>query len=327
MKTRLNPSLRNYFSKHFANHVFPTLHQQVDCSKQQPLAFWQEQSVQVKMQSMCFVGPTLIDLVNRVNTKLLYSDLMNQKSSSSQREYLLLNAFELLWNLDKSSLMMGGQSGDLDCQLDSEQMNLVQVLSHSEEQPELKNALSFKHDSVQSLVTICQQIRPGFLRESPFVQKGQVFIDDEQMFIKCIDAKAITTWEQFEFVLSVIVENRILKVFVAHQCTQQTHVEEDFTEVQIKKKKKKNRKKKKALSEQATSIEDELGKVEESGLMAQQLEQLPTATIYEKFNFPLKFERDQFILDFSSGRSSSETETFKKVNSYRLDYYPIEKSK
>jgi hypothetical protein len=38
--------------------------------------------------------------------------------------------------------------------------------------------------------------------------------------------------------------------------------------VQIKKKKKKNRKKKKALSEQATSIEDELGKVEESGLMA-----------------------------------------------------------
>jgi hypothetical protein len=49
MKTRFNPSLRNYFSKHFANHVFPTLHQQVDCSKQQPLAFWQEQSVQVKM--------------------------------------------------------------------------------------------------------------------------------------------------------------------------------------------------------------------------------------------------------------------------------------
>jgi hypothetical protein len=38
--------------------------------------------------------------------------------------------------------------------------------------------------------------------------------------------------------------------------------------VPIKKKKKKNRKKKKALSEQATSIEDELSKVDEPGLMA-----------------------------------------------------------
>lgn len=73
------------------------------------------------MQSMCFVGPIFIDLVNRVNTKLLYSDLMGQKSSNSQQqeEYCLLNAFELLWNLDKQSLIAqqsnSNSAEDIDC--------------------------------------------------------------------------------------------------------------------------------------------------------------------------------------------------------------------
>lgn len=60
------------------------------------------------MQSLCFVGPMLIELVNRVNNKLLYSELLqhqaNNKTSTSgasQDEYALLNAFELLWNLDR----------------------------------------------------------------------------------------------------------------------------------------------------------------------------------------------------------------------------------
>lgn len=52
---------------------------------------------------MCFVGPILIELVNRVNNKLLYGDLMGQKQqkTTTEKEYSLLNAFELLWNLDK----------------------------------------------------------------------------------------------------------------------------------------------------------------------------------------------------------------------------------
>jgi hypothetical protein len=38
---------------------------------QAPFEFWSEQSLQFKMQSMCFIMPCFIDLVNKVNTKLL----------------------------------------------------------------------------------------------------------------------------------------------------------------------------------------------------------------------------------------------------------------
>ena len=40
-----------------------------------------------------------------------------------------------------------------------------------------------------------------------------------------------------------------------------------------------------------------------------QLKQLPVATVFEKLNFPLKFERDKFVMDFSSGRSGSDPDT------------------
>jgi hypothetical protein len=62
------------------------------------------------MQSLCFVSPTLVELVNQVNTKLLYTDLLHLKAlqkenggdaKREQGEYYLLNAFELLWDLDK----------------------------------------------------------------------------------------------------------------------------------------------------------------------------------------------------------------------------------
>ena len=40
-----------------------------------------------------------------------------------------------------------------------------------------------------------------------------------------------------------------------------------------------------------------------------QLKQLPVGTVFEKLNFPLKFERDKFVMDFSSGRSGSDPDT------------------
>lgn len=72
------------------------------------------------MQSLCFVGPMLIELVNRVNNKLLYSELLQHQSNSAakvQEEYALLNAFELLWNLDRQALNMADPEShqDLDC--------------------------------------------------------------------------------------------------------------------------------------------------------------------------------------------------------------------
>lgn len=83
----------------------------------------------------------------------------------------------------------------------------------------MKNALSFKSDCVQLLCQICGNIRKGFLQNNCFDGKSHTFayINDEQLFVKSIDSKQITTWSDFEFVLSMVVENRILKVFVAHQ--------------------------------------------------------------------------------------------------------------
>jgi hypothetical protein len=92
------------------------------------------------------------------------------------------------------------------------------------------------------------------------------------------------------------------------------------------------------LSEEAASTTDyeasEVVKEPETGLLASYLKELPVATVYEKLNFPLKFDKDQFVLDFSSGQTSSDPETFKKpflrsstYHQYRLDFYPQEKCK
>lgn len=67
-----------------------------------------------------------------------------------------------------------------------------------------------------------------------------MYLQDEKLFIKSIDSKSILTWDDFQYILSVLVENRILKVFVAWQVKTQTEV--DLTE-QIKKPKRKKQKK------------------------------------------------------------------------------------
>ena len=38
------------------------------------------------------------------------------------------------------------------------------------------------------------------------------------------------------------------------------------------------------------------------------LKELPVATVFEKLNFPLKFEKDAFLLDFSSGSGISSSD-------------------
>jgi hypothetical protein len=98
-------------------------------------------------------------------------------------------------------------------------MNLVQVLGHSEDQPDLKNALSFKPELVDDLVEICRPIRQAFLQLPGLVQGARFgFIEDESKLVKAIDPKQIKSWQDFEYLLSLIVENRILKVFVNHLC-------------------------------------------------------------------------------------------------------------
>ena len=40
-----------------------------------------------------------------------------------------------------------------------------------------------------------------------------IFLEDEAKLIKAIDASSIETWVEFEFLLTVIIENRLLKLY------------------------------------------------------------------------------------------------------------------
>lgn len=113
---------------------------------------------------------------------------------------------------------------------------------------------------MEQLVEICQAIRHGFLQTNCFIagKPGLVYISDEQLLIKSIDSKAIASWSDFEYILSIIVENRILKVYVAHQTKLAQAKFDDLmmslesTEEPAKKRKKRNRPKrakKDAMSE------------------------------------------------------------------------------
>jgi hypothetical protein len=44
----------------------------------------------------------------------------------------------------------------------------------------------------------------------------RLFIGEEDLFVTSIDASQIKTWEEFEYVLSVIIENRLLQVYQGH---------------------------------------------------------------------------------------------------------------
>ena len=64
--------------------------------------------------------------------------------------------------------------------------------------------------------------------------------------MKAIDPKQIKSWQDFEFLLSLIVENRILKVFVGHLCKTQEVIglEEKKQELKVGKKRQKRLNKK-----------------------------------------------------------------------------------
>jgi len=43
-----------------------------------------------------------------------------------------------------------------------------------------------------------------------------IYMPDETLFIRSFDAKAVVCWTDFEYVLTLILENRILKVYSTH---------------------------------------------------------------------------------------------------------------
>ena len=134
-------------------------------------------------------------------------------------------------------------------------MNLVEIRSHDAPKPtqaetepqneeskanqlseEAKGfALTVKESFVDSILAICEQIRPqSFLQayhapnestslsaeERPFILAGDpgqlVLIADEGAMMAAIDPKQILSWPDFEYILCLVIENRLLRLFQAH---------------------------------------------------------------------------------------------------------------
>jgi hypothetical protein len=57
----------------------------------------------------------------------------------------------------------------------------------------------------------------AFLVPVPSVGENErLFIGEEDLFVTSIDATQIKTWEEFEYILAVIIENRLLQVYQGH---------------------------------------------------------------------------------------------------------------
>lgn len=100
-----------------------------------------------------------------------------------------------------------------------------------------------------------------FLQESALVDDGSLmYVPDEVLLIKGIDAKAVATWVDFEFVLTAIVENRILKIYVAHlQALNQSSFNDLEFPLDSPVKKKRKQKKRKCAKSAAKDDKIEVG--------------------------------------------------------------------
>lgn len=80
------------------------------------------------------------------------------------------------------------------------------------------------------------------------IESELVLIPDEAMLIKSIDQKQITSWADFEYILTVIVENRLLRLYQAHLDQQyRLGIKDDLQELMKTKKQKKRKRNAKKL--------------------------------------------------------------------------------
>ena len=198
--------LRQFFNKHFLQKL-PKISQNISFSREDFLSFWTSLPDYTKQQSLIFFSKDLIQLVNKTNTKLLCSEVVNKKknnASESSKDYQLLNAFEMLWNIDNSK---GQEKGALN--------HLVEALSHQTAK-EISNhveghALVVKDEFVKHILQFCEDVNPLFLRIHE-----KILIKDEQLLIRAINSNSITSWELFEQLLALIVENRLTYIYLGH---------------------------------------------------------------------------------------------------------------
>ena len=105
MKTKINDRLKKVLSKHFIKALFAKIAVPIKADRSSILQYWQSCPKNLKHTSLCFFSKELIELVNNTNTKLLYADFLiktnrGKQETSADDGYELLNAFELLWNVE-----------------------------------------------------------------------------------------------------------------------------------------------------------------------------------------------------------------------------------
>ena len=90
-------------------------------------------------------------------------------------------------------------------------------------------ALTVKESYAEEILRICSTVRPntflqsglrgtGIDEERPIMCTGGsqdqlVIVSDEAALISAIDQKQIVSWPDFEYVLCLVVENRILRLY------------------------------------------------------------------------------------------------------------------
>lgn len=78
MKVKVNPRLKALVSKHFIQRL-PKVSIPVSMTYESFRAYWDRCPVSIKRSSLVFFSKDLIDLVNKTNNRLLYSDLLAKK--------------------------------------------------------------------------------------------------------------------------------------------------------------------------------------------------------------------------------------------------------
>ena len=85
------------------------------------------------------------------------------------------------------------------------------------------HALTIKDEYLSQLIEICNHSSQGsFLSSSPELayilpipasHSERIFIAEEDLFVTSIDSSSIKSWEEFEYILAVIIENRLLQAY------------------------------------------------------------------------------------------------------------------
>ena len=112
MKLKVHPYLSSLLTKHFVQHALPKIvfpiSSPFDVTQASFLKYWNNQLSMIhKKQALCFFMDEIVEMVNKTNSRLLYDDIIsnirnksNKPISSDDDKYQLLDAFEMLWNVD-----------------------------------------------------------------------------------------------------------------------------------------------------------------------------------------------------------------------------------